>query len=79
MNQKVGSLIGGANPLASGPSSGWKSKLQGLAAGIGTAVAFPTALQYGGKFWDVHSRYQILDQLTKGIGSETGNYNFPQK
>ena len=79
MNQKVGSLIGGMNPLAGGSTSGWKSRLQELAGGIGAAVAFPTALQYGGKFWDVHSRYQILDQLTKGISSETGNYNFPQK
>ena len=79
MNQKVGSLIGGMNPLAGGSTSGWTSRLQELAGGIGAAVAFPTALQYGGKFWDVHSRYQILDQLTKGISSETGHYNFPQR
>jgi hypothetical protein len=79
MNEKVGSLIGGTNPLASGPSSGWKAQLQELAGGIGAAVAFPSALQYGGKFWEIHGRYQILDQLTKGIGSEAGNYSFPQK
>jgi hypothetical protein len=79
MNEKVGSLIGGTNPLASGPASGWKSQLQELAGGIGAAIALPSALQYGGQFWDVHSRYQVLEQLTNGIGSEAGNYNFPQK
>ncbi len=79
MNEKVGSLIGKTNPLASGPTSGWKSQLQELAAGIGATVALPSALQYGGTFWDVHGRYQILEQLTNGFGSEAGNYSFPQK
>jgi hypothetical protein len=79
MNEKVGSLIGGMNPLTSGPTSGWKSRLQELAGGVGAAVAFPSALQYGGTFWDVHGRYQILEQLTKGFGSDAETYSFSQK
>ena len=79
MNEKVGSLIGKVNPLTSGPGSGLASQLQELAGGIGAAVALPQALQYGGKFWDVHERYQILEQLSNGFGSEAGQYSFPQK
>jgi hypothetical protein len=79
MNEKVGSLIGKINPLASGPTSGWQSQLQELAAGIGATVALPQALQYGGKFWEVHDRYQVLEQLTTGFSSESANYTFPQK
>lgn len=78
MNEKVSSLIGGMNPLTGGSSSGWKFELQELAGGVGAAVAFPSALQYGGTFWDIHGRYQILGQLTKGFGSDAETYSFPK-
>jgi hypothetical protein len=78
MNEKVNSFLAGTNPLARGPASGVQSQLEALVGGIGAAVVFPSALQYGGKFWDVHSRYQVLDRLTNGFGSDTGDYSFGQ-
>jgi hypothetical protein len=78
MNEEVNSFLAGTNPLASGPTSGWQSQLEGLAGGIGAMLVFPSALQYGGKFWDIHSHYQVLDLLTNGLGSESGDYSFAQ-
>jgi hypothetical protein len=77
MNERLRSFLTG-NPLDSGPSSDWQSQLQNLAGGIGAAVIFPSALQYAGKFWDIHTRYQVLDHLTNGFASATGDYNFAQ-
>jgi hypothetical protein len=78
MNEEVNSFLAGTNPLASGPTSGWQSQLEGLAGGIGATLVFPSALQYGGKFWDIHSHYQVLDLLTNGLGSESGDYSCAQ-
>ena len=78
MNEKINSFLAGTNPLANGPTSGWQSQLEGLAGGIGATLVFPSALQYDGKFWDIHSRYQLLDGLTNGFGSATGDYSFAQ-
>jgi hypothetical protein len=77
MNERLSSFLTG-NSLASGPASGWQSELENLAGGIGAAVVFPSALQYGGKFWDIHNRYRVLDRLTNGFGSDTGAYRLAQ-
>jgi hypothetical protein len=76
MNHEVTSFIGGTNPLANGPVSEWRSQIEGLVGGVAATVAFPSALHYSGKFWDVYSHYNILDQLANGFGSDTGNYRF---
>jgi hypothetical protein len=78
MNEEVQSFVAGTNPLASGSASGWQSQLEGLTAGLGATFLFPSALQYGGEFWDVHRRYQVLDQLTNGFSSGTASYSFGQ-
>jgi hypothetical protein len=78
VNKEANSFLAGTNPLASGPLSGWQSQLEALAGGIGATVVFPSGLQYGGKFWDIHSRYQVLDRLTNGFGSDGGDYSFAQ-
>lgn len=51
------------------------NNLESIIIGLGTRVAFPWALKYTGKFWDVHKQYGILQALTQGIGSATGHYS----
>src|SRR5207248_6267802 len=77
MNERLNSFLAG-NPSGSGPTSEWQAQLENLAGGIGAAVVFPSALQYAGKFWDIHTRYQVLDNLTNGFSSDTGDYSFAQ-
>jgi len=60
------------NPLSLGSGAQLESELMGLAAGL----ALPWALKFTGKFWDVYSQYQLLDQLTGAIGTEAGHYQF---
>jgi hypothetical protein len=62
--------------MAGGPASGWESQLEDLAGGIGAAIIFPSALQYAGQFWGIHNRYQVLDRLANGFGSNSGEYRF---
>ena len=58
-----------------GSVSGKGSKIESLFIGIASNAAFPFALKYTGKFWEVHSEYHILSRLTEGIGSGSGHYN----
>jgi hypothetical protein len=44
--------------------------------GVVTRAAFPLALKYTGKFWDVHRQYHILDSLAQNIGSASRQYVF---
>ncbi len=62
-----------ANPLSAGSGAELESEILGLAAGL----VFPWALKFTGKFWDVYSQYQLLDQLTTSIGTDTGHYKLP--
>jgi len=48
------------------------SEIIGLAANL----LMPFALKFTGVFWDVHGQYHILQNLTDGIGSSSGRYNF---
>jgi len=49
--------------------------LESIIIGLGTRAAFPWALKYTGKFWEVHKQYGILQALSQGIGSATGHYS----
>ncbi|MBV8772926.1 MAG: hypothetical protein JO166_11450 [Deltaproteobacteria bacterium] len=77
MNERLTAFLSG-NTLPSRATTGLQSQLQNLAGGIGAAVIFPSALQYAGEFWKIHTRYEVLDRLTKGFGSDTGGYSFSQ-
>jgi hypothetical protein len=55
------------------------SKLQSEIIGLAANLLVPLALRYTGMFWDIHSQYQILEGLTKNIGSANGRYNLPSK
>jgi hypothetical protein len=59
-----------ANPLSASGSAQIESEIVGLVAGL----ALPWAMKFTGKFWDVYSQYQLLEQLTDSIGSESGHY-----
>ncbi|MGC2741755.1 MAG: hypothetical protein WA672_01105 [Candidatus Angelobacter sp.] len=52
-------------PSSASSAANIESIIVGLAAG----AAFPLALKYTGKFWDVHRQYHLLDHLVAGIGS----------
>lgn len=56
-------------------SSAIDSELIGLAASLLT----PFALKFTGMLWDVHSQYHILENLTDGIGSNSGRYGFAKQ
>ncbi len=58
------------NPLSARSGAEIESEIIGLAAGL----ALPWAMKFTGKFWDVYSQYQLLDQLTNLIGTESGHY-----
>jgi hypothetical protein len=51
------------------------SKLESIIIGIVSSAAFPLALKYTGKFWEVHGQYHILEHLTEGIASGSGHYS----
>ena len=76
INQKGSPLTAGTNPLASGGGS-ILAQLESQATGLAAGLAFPLALRYTGKFWDVHLRYAILERLTQGFSSETTHYHLP--
>jgi hypothetical protein len=65
-NQGTGSLLSSRSQL--------KARLLGL---IG--IAIPPILGLTGKFWDVQSRYDILEHLTRDIASDSGHYRFASK
>ena len=44
--------------------------------GIAANLLMPFALRFTGMFWDVHSQYHILQNLTDGVGSSSGHYSF---
>ena len=50
------------------------SNLESIIIGLGARAAFPWALKYTGKFWEVHKQYGILQALAAGIGSASGHY-----
>jgi hypothetical protein len=52
------------------------SKLKAIIIGLGTRAAFPYALKYTGKFWEVHGQYHLLEHLSAGIGAGAGHYSF---
>jgi hypothetical protein len=45
------------------------ANIESIIVGLATGAAFPYALKYTGKFWDVHRQYHLLDHLAAGIGS----------
>ncbi len=51
------------------------AKIQAMITGLITRAAFPYALKYTGKFWEVHGRYHLLERLAAGIGAENGHYS----
>jgi hypothetical protein len=56
-------------------SSSTGAKIQNIIIGLVTRTAFPYALKYTGKFWEVHGQYHLLQRLAAGIGSENGHYS----
>jgi hypothetical protein len=52
------------------------SNIESILVGVVTRAAFPLALKYTGKFWDVHRQYHILDSLAQNIGSASRQYVF---
>ena len=53
----------------SASSASSASKIESILEGLAVGAAFPYALKYTGKFWDVHNQYHLLDHLASGIGS----------
>ena len=51
------------------------SEIIGLAANL----LMPFALKFTGMFWDVHSQYHVLENLTADMGSNSGHYGFMKK
>jgi hypothetical protein len=45
------------------------SKIESIIEGLAVGAAFPYALKYTGKFWEVHNQYHLLEHLASGIGS----------
>ncbi len=45
------------------------AKIESIIVGLASGAAFPYALKYTGKFWEIHRRYHLLDHLAAGIGS----------
>jgi len=46
------------------------AKIESIIVGLAAGAAFPYALKYTGKFWEIHRQYHLLNQLAAGIGSE---------
>ncbi len=59
-----------ANPLSASSGAEVESEIVGLVTGL----ALPWAMKFTGKFWDVYSQYELLEQLTNSIGSDSGHY-----
>jgi hypothetical protein len=74
LNERASPLISGAGASSDEPN--WKEQLENLAGGLAATVALPSALKYTGEFWDVHSKYRILDRLAGGFAGRGGRYNF---
>lgn len=52
------------------PSSATSAaKIESIIAGLAAGAAFPYALKYTGKFWEIHRQYHLLDHLATGIGT----------
>ncbi len=52
------------------PSSATSAaKIESIIVGLAAGAAFPYALKYTGKFWEIHRQYHLLDHLAAGIGS----------
>ena len=52
------------------PSSATSAaKIESIIAGLAAGAAFPYALKYTGKFWEIHRQYHLLDHLVTGIGA----------
>jgi len=52
------------------PSSATSAaKIESIIAGLAAGAAFPYALKYTGKFWEIHRQYHLLDHLAAGIGA----------
>lgn len=66
------SVLGKGISASSAASAG---NLESTIIGLGARVAFPWALKFTGKFWEVHKQYGILQALSQGIGSASGNYS----
>jgi hypothetical protein len=45
------------------------AKIESIIAGLAAGAAFPYALKYTGKFWEIHRQYHLLDRLATGIGA----------
>jgi hypothetical protein len=65
-------VLGKSISASSGTSAG---NLESIIIGLGARAAFPWALKYTGRFWEVHNRYGILQTLSQGIGSASGHYS----
>lgn len=63
------------NSINTTSTSAIESEIVGLAANL----LMPFALKFTGMFWDVHSQYHILQNLTDGIGSDSGHYSFAKR
>lgn len=48
-----------------------ESEIVGLAANL----LSPFALKFSGMFWDVHSKYHVLEGLVKDVGLNSGHYS----
>ncbi len=52
------------------------ANIEAMITGALTRLAFPLALKYTGKFWDVHRQYHILNALTQSFAAPDGKYSF---
>ncbi len=60
------------NPIAGGSNS--VSKIEQQAMGIAAKLGLPVALRFTGKFWSVHSKYNLLGKIASGIAGAGGEY-----
>jgi hypothetical protein len=60
------------NSIVTSSGSTIDAEIVGLAANL----LMPFALKFTGMFWDIHSQYHILENLTEDIGARNGHYNF---
>jgi hypothetical protein len=58
-------------------SASHASNIESIIVGLAAGAAFPYALKYTGKFWEIHGQYHLLDHLAAGIGS-AGHYTQKQ-
>ncbi len=60
------------NPIGSGTNS--ISTIEQQAMSAAARLGLPVALRFTGKFWSVHSKYNLLEKLGSGIAGEGGHY-----